>query len=831
MTFPKLEGTAKLFWAAFALLPGFLLAQTASISGSVVDAEARFPLLGATVQVLTAPELVTTADLDGRFKLENVPLGRHALQVSFIGYEARVMEGIVVTSGRPVVLSVELQESVVAMQAAEVTATQDGEVMNEMATVSARAFTVEETDRYAGSRGDPARMASNFAGVQGADDSRNDIVVRGNSPTGVLWRVEGVDLPNPNHFSVPGTGGGPVAIVNNKTLANSDFFTAAFPAEFGNSTAAVFDLRLRNGNQDQWHGSGQLGFLGTEVLAEGPLNREKRSSFLINYRYSTAVIFSALGIDIGTSAVPRYQDGSFKLHVPTGGGGAFSLWGLGGSSSVDILISDQLRPERNIYGDNDRDQFFRTGMGIVGATYTKPINEKTYLKTTLAISRDWQDSRHEFVSRDLSFEGGDTTFTNVSTQPLMAYLFDKKRVSLAAHANRKLDVKRGTATLRFGLNADAMLWAFNDSIKPFVWQPDPNMQDSTLTLGEFGRRWDANMTSLLVQPFAQVKWRPSEPWTVTAGLHAMADTRSGAISLLEPRLGAQYVTAGGTVWSAGAGLHSQMQTPYLYASSPAPYPSNGDPLAMPNANMDFTKSLHTVVGMSRRLGDLWTMKAEAYFQYLYDIPVADTTNAWGAANTSYSLINAGGGFSRLFPDTLVNAGQGRNYGVELTLARAFRDGWFVLFTGSVFDAKYTGADGIYRNTDFNGRYAWNALASKEWKLGTSFSLVTGAKCTMVGGRWYGEVDTEQSDLLRELVWDDATRNTLQFDDYFRFDLKTNLTWNRPSTTHELGIDWVNILGTENVLKLTYAPDDASENSVREEYQLGFLPIFFYRVDF
>ncbi len=835
MTYLKFERSTKLFGvflAAFlAVSPVLSSAQTASITGSVIDAEARYPLLGATVQVLTVPDLVTIADLDGRFKLDAVPLGRHALQVSFIGYESRVLEGVVVTSGRPVVLSVELQESVVAMQAAEVTATQDGEVMNEMATVSARAFTVEETDRYAGSRGDPARMASNFAGVQGADDSRNDIVVRGNSPNGVLWRVEGVDLPNPNHFSVPGTGGGPVAIVNNKTLANSDFFTAAFPAEFGNSTAAVFDLRLRNGNQDQWHGSGQLGFLGTEVLAEGPLNREKRSSFLINYRYSTAVIFSALGIDIGTSAVPKYQDGSFKLHVPTRGGGAFSLWGLGGSSSIDILISDQLRPERNIYGDNDRDQYFRTGMGILGATYTKPINEQTYLKTTLAVSRDWQDSRHEFVTRDLSFSGGDTTFTNVSTEPLMGYLFDKKRVSLAAHANRKLAVQRGTATLRFGINADAMIWAFNDSIKPFVWEPDSNMEDSTLTLGPVGRRWDASMTSLLIQPFAQVKWRPSEPWTVTAGLHAMADTRSGATSLLEPRLGARYVTAGGTVWSAGTGLHSQMQTPYLYASSPAPYPSNGDPLATPNANMDFTKSLHTVVGMSRRLGDLWTMKAEAYYQYLYDIPVADTTTAGGAANTSYSLINAGGGFDRLFPDSLVNGGQGRNYGVELTLARAFRDGWFVLFTGSLFDAKYTGADGIYRNADFNGRYAWNALASKEWKLGTSFSLVTGAKCTMVGGRWYGGVDAEQSDQFRELVWDDATRNTRQFDDYFRFDLKTNLTWNRPSTTHELGIDWVNVLGTENVLKLTYAPDDASDTSVREEYQLGFLPIFFYRVDF
>jgi hypothetical protein len=815
---------------------------TSSISGTVVDAEARYPLMGATVQVLTLESVVTAADLDGRFVIDKVPVGRHALRVSFMGYEPRVIEGVVVTSGRPVVLEVELQESVVAIQAAEVTATREGEVMNEMATVSARAFTVEETDRYAGSRGDPARMASNFAGVQGADDSRNDIVVRGNSPSGVLWRVEGVDLPNPNHFSVPGTGGGPVAIVNNKTLANSDFFTAAFPAEFGNSTAAVFDLRMRNGNQDQWHGSGQLGFLGTEVLAEGPLNRDKRSSLLINYRYSTAVIFSALGIDIGTSAVPKYQDGSFKLHVPTGGGGAFSLWGLGGNSSVDILISDQVKPERNIYGDNDRDQFFRTGMGIVGATYTKPVNERTYVKSTLALSRDWQDSRHEFVTRDLVTMEGDTFFTNISTQPLMAYLFDKRRVSMAVHANRKLEVSRGTASLRFGVNADAMFWAFNDSIRPFEWEPDSAGLDSALTLGDFGRRWDADMSSLLIQPFVQVKLRPSEAWTFTAGLHAMADSRSGAKSLLEPRVGAQFVSAGGTAWSLGAGLHSQMQTPYLYASSPGPDPlalpgpDGRVPLAMPNQQMDFTQSFHSVLGVSRRLGDLWSFKTEVYWQELYDIPVADLGTVWGRANTSYSLINAGGGFSRLFPDTLVNEGRGRNKGVELTLARAFREGWFVLFTGSLFDAQYTGADGVYRNTDFNGGYAWNALASKEWKLGSSLSLVTGAKCTMVGGRWYGEVDEAQSLIQRELIWDDATRNTKQFDDYFRLDLKTNLTWNRPSTTHELGVDWVNILGTENVLKLTYAPDDASADDpnyspVREEYQLGFLPIFFYRVDF
>ena len=214
-------------------------------------------------------------------------------------------------------------------------------------------------------------------------------------------------------------------------------------------------------------------------------------------------------------------------------------------------------------------------------------------------------------------------------------------------------------------------------------------------------------------------------------------------------------------------------------------------------------------------------------------PIADTTTAWGQANGSYSLANAGSSFDRLFPGTLTNAGTSRNYGVEATISRAFRDGWFVLVNGSVFDAQFQGADNQWRNTNYNGRYALNALGSREWRLNErGLSLVTGAKCTMVGGRWYGPVDVAASNQLREIIYEDADRNTLQFKDYFRLDLKTNLTWNRPTATHELGIDFVNILGTQNVLKLTYAPDENGnpEDSIREEFQLGFLPIFFYRVD-
>src|SRR6476660_8936810 len=213
-------------------------AQTQTLRGTVTDYDSKFPLVGVNVILYRDSVIakVVSTDENGNFKMENVPVGRNKIKFSYIGYEEQTMDNVIVTSGKEVVLNVAMNESVHEINEVVVSAFKPGETRNEMATVSARPFTIEETDRYAGSRGDPARMASNFAGVQGADDSRNDIVIRGNSPGGVLWRLEGVDIPNPNHFSVPGTTGGPVSMLNSKTLGNSDFFTGAFPAEYGNAT-------------------------------------------------------------------------------------------------------------------------------------------------------------------------------------------------------------------------------------------------------------------------------------------------------------------------------------------------------------------------------------------------------------------------------------------------------------------------------------------------------------------------------------------------------------------------------------------------------------------
>ena len=367
-----------------------------TIKGKIVDKESQFPLPGVTVMVTTVdPVIGAVTDIDGSYKLKNVPIGRHSVRVSYVGYTQQELITLV-TSGKEVILNVSIEESAEVLDAVQIVAGSDHKVNNDMALVSARVFSVEETERYAGSRGDPARMVSNFAGVGGADDSRNDIVIRGNSPLGVVYRVEGVDIPNPNHFAISGTSGGPTSMLNNKLMANSDFFTGAFPAEYGNSTSGIFDLKLRAGNNEKREWTAQFGVLGAELMAEGPFKKGKSASYLFMYRYSTLGMFQAAGIDVGTNALPQYQDLSFKMNFPFKKGGNLALWGIGGNSGIDILISDQKdTSEIDLYGQNDRDQYFSTGMAIGGLTYTKPLNEKTFVKTTLGGSYERQSTKHD----------------------------------------------------------------------------------------------------------------------------------------------------------------------------------------------------------------------------------------------------------------------------------------------------------------------------------------------------------------------------------------------------------------------------------------------------
>jgi hypothetical protein len=394
----------------------------------------------------------------------------------------------------------------------------------------------------------------------------------------------------------------------------------------------------------------------------------------------------------------------------------------------------------------------------------------------------------------------------------LKYNFSQQKYSAILNWFTKINAKN---SVQAGINNDLYHFNFIDSVN--------NINFGEPGFNQWRVRWDAEEFALLTQPFVQWKHRFNDFISLTAGVHSQYFSLNNSFSPFEPRLGLHWALPANQAIAFGMGMHSQMQASYNYFY--AKEIINGQ-LVPHNKNMGFTRSNHFVLSYEKILGNNLRFKAETYYQHLYDIPVTRIPS-------SFSLVNTGAGFSRFFPNDLVNEGTAKNYGLEFTLERFFSQGYFFLITTSLFESKFRGSDGILRNTDFNGNYAINTLFTKEFKLGINSSISLGTKLTAAGGRRYGPVELEESIREKDVVYVDALRNSLQLRDYFRTDLRVNYRLNRRRVTHEIAIDFVNILNTQNVLKLTFAPNKINPqlNPIREEYQLGFLPLFYYKIDF
>lgn len=789
--------------------PGlFSQSITQTIRGTIIDKETNAPLEGVSIAVWKDSSLLngSLSAQDGSFRLEKIPVGRVNLSASYIGYQRIFLPNVLVNSGKEVVLNLEMESAVQDLKAVEISGVRKGETINEMAVLSARSFSVEETERYAGSRGDPARMASNYAGVSGTDDSRNDLVIRGNSPFGVIYRVDNVVIPNPNHFAIAGATGGSVAILNDRMLTTSDFLTGAFPAEFGNAIAGVFDIRFKTGNNERPEFTAQLGMLGAEVFGEGPFSKKGKSSYLFNYRYATLEGLVKLGIDIGTDAIPKYQDLQFKLNFPMKNGDNLSLFAIGGYSQINFITSNKLKPElRDIYASTDQDEYFRAGLGILGITYMHLVNDHAYSKVSLAASTQYNKDNFYRVIRHVDSLTGNFVVDTMYNK--LNYLLLNTRYTLSFLRNDKLSAR---SAIRYGISTDLYQPNFTDSI---LLEPALNID-----VPDF--RWKKRLdihdgVHLLIQPFIQWKYALSEKISTVIGLHAQYFTLNNRFSL-EPRFSIKWQFKPNQSLAFGTGLHSQLLPVYQYFVQ-------DDAGNNYNKNLDYMRSFHAVIGYDVFFKKDIRIKAEMYFQQLWSLPV-DT------APSSYNMLNEGSGFDRFFPSKLTNKGLGRNMGIEVTLEKFFTHHWFFMFTGSVYDSRLQGSNGKWYNSDFNGQYMMNALGTKEFKWGKKRlnTIGIGGKITFGGGQRYTPYDTLLSQQHEDPVVVDSLRNTQQFKPYFRFDIKLNYRCNTKRFTHEVGIDLVNITFQKNILRLQYvSPQQPKE----EIYQLGFLPLFYYRLDF
>ena len=437
------------FLLAF-ILVSYVFAQTQVIRGTISDTDSKSPLIGATIQVLNQePVIGSSTDIHGNFRLEKVPYGRVDLLVQSIGYEEKIIQNILVTAAKEVILSIEMTESIEKLEEVVVTAQKDKtEVLNEMALVSARSFSVEETQRYAGAFNDPARLVSSFAGVNSNAEGDNDIVVRGNSPKGILWRLEGVEIPNPNHFADEGSTGGPINALNSNMLANSDFFSGAFAPEYGNALSGVFDMKYKKGNNQTREYTASASTLGIDFTAEGPFKKGYNGSYIANYRYSSLQLISDLGV-IDFGGVPKYQDAALNVNLPLNKDNHLSIFGLGGISSIAA-------EESHDNGDPAYRGIFGSKLAVFGVSHVRFFNEKAFLKTTLAYSGTELESIDEYVNEGQQYYETHNAAINKNTFRLLSTF------NFKLSAQHKLET--GVILSRKGYITDVQTYNYEEEI-------------------------------------------------------------------------------------------------------------------------------------------------------------------------------------------------------------------------------------------------------------------------------------------------------------------------------------------------------------------------------
>lgn len=766
---------------------------TQTVRGKVLDKDSKTPLAGVTIILLNSNPLIgTSTDSNGEFVLKNIPLGRQSFQASYLSYKKYILSDIEVNSGKQLVLEINLEESVTALEEISVISYKNKTVgSNEMSSISSRTFSVEEAGRYAGSLNDVSRMATNYAGVTNGDDSRNDIIIRGNSPNGLLWRLEEMEIPSPNHFTSVGSSGGPVSMLNYNVIANSDFMSGAFPAEFGNATSGVFDINLRNGNNSKREYMAQVGAMGTECMLEGPFAKNYKGSYLVNYRFSTTSILRAMNIDFGYPGRADYQDISYNIKLPLNEKNEISLFGIGGNSNYRMLYQDKSGHDFSPDPAETDNNYFISSTGAFGVTLKNRVGRDTYIKTVVGFSG---------VDESMKADSVDIQTDDITTR----YRSSNYQYKYTAHSyiKSKLNAKN---KVRFGIIVDRNSYHFNT--KQIVYQP---VELKPIRMGS-GIAW-------LIQAYGQWNYSFTDNLAATGGLHYQYFGLNHD-NILEPRLSFRWNFLPRQSLTFGYGLHSQLQLLPIYMVA------TNTPVAVINSNkaLRFNKSRQFVAGYNYMIAHNTAIKIETYYQRLYDFPV-DQSNK----SSSFSGVNEGMSYIFTEKDSLVNNGTGRNIGIELTLERFFNKGFYYLITGSLFDSKYKGSDGIERNTAFNGNYVFNMLAGKEIQTGKNAKFVFDIKISTAGGKRFTPIDEEASQLAGRAILIDDQAFSKQFKNYFRTDFKVTFRFNGFGKTQEFFLNLDNVFNNKNIFAQIY---NTHSNQLEYVYQLGLFPTFQYKIFF
>lgn len=757
-----------------------------TVRGIITDQFTEAPIPGVEVKILKGGKVLMHAisNHNGLFKIEKVELGTYDVLFKHLQYYSFISPGVEISVSKEIVMDVKMELSINALTEVEVSPPKlRGQPVNEMATTSSYAIQADDAKRIAGGLDDPIRVAGTLPGVTSATGfSENFISIRGNSPRSLKYIMEGIELPNPTHFSRIGSAGGTFTIFSLQLLDKSDFYTGAYSAQYGNALGGVFDAKFRKGNQQKHEHIIQAGVLGLDIASEGPLSKSKKASYAINYRFGLV----GLARLIGYPTQPTYQDLSFTLNFPLTKRSNLQFFAIGGTSLRDRLAEkDSSLWEESIDRTN---LILKSEMGSIGAVYKLFLTDQTVFKATGAISYTNQIDNKQYVKDDYSLV--DQRTNTYKSMP----------ISFAASLKHKFSKRH------FHITGLSYSNTYHD------WRSSRYIFNSQTEIVPFNGSGVSNE----LQAYTLSKFLLTNKWHLNTGIHyTYYDVNKG--QALEPRVSIDYKINTKHSLSASFGVHSQIEHFATYWYTDKASTSN----LHPNKQLKFAKSNHYIVGYK---GKVWTnhsLRIEAYYQQLSNIPI-DPTGTFSTINMSelqdIRLLN--------------NNGTGENYGLDIGFERYTENGLYYIFNGSIYKSLYTGGDNVKRSTAYDNKYNLKLLLGKEYKLkekgGKYKAFAWNTNLAILGGAPYTPVDLIASEVEQETIYNESIAFTKRDNQLIFLDFTFSYKINSSRRRSVWALQIKNLFSNGNAIYREY--DTVTKEEVIVPSSSVF-PVLSYRLEF
>ncbi len=737
--------------------------KTGVVRGVIKNKQTQETIVGATVTV-EGTQLGAAADLDGNYRISNVPVGSYNLKASIVGYKPQSKFNVSVTSGNDQVINFELEETGTDLKEFEITfdKNKSASAVDMVTPLSVQTLTTEEIRSNPGGNFDISRVVQVLPGVAGSSSAsfRNDIIIRGGAPNENVFYLDGIEIPVLNHFQTQGSSGGPAGMLNVSFIEDVKLSSSAFDARFDNALASVFQFKQREGNPERL--SGNLRLSSTEFAAtfEGPIN--KKTNYLVSARRSyLQLLFEAIDLPIR----PNYWDFQYKVSHKINAKTTLNFIGIGAIDEFNFGVPRESSPDKTyiLNSTPSIDQWnYTTGASI------KRLVKNGFVNVAL--------SRNMFNNQLDRFENKDEGNENARILKVRSQEIENKL---------RIDVNKFVNNWKFAYGVSAQYVKFNNELYNRIVKGDT--LDNGIVIPQFEIKSNSNINFLKYGAFANASKRFfNEKLLISAGLRTDGNTfTDGGNNLgqtLSPRLSLSWKVA--PKWNINASIGDYYKIPTYTVLG---FKDKEDEFA--NRNAKYIRSTHYVGGFEFVPKEELRFTVEGFYKRYSNYPVSDTNGI--------SLANLGGSFDVLGNEAISSIGGGETYGAEFYFQQKLVKRIFVVFSYTFVRSRFSGKDGRLIASTWDNQHLVSALFGYKLKRGWEL----GAKFRFAGGSPYTPFDSVSSRFnfatTGQGVLDFSRLNTERLINFSQLDIRIDKKFYFKKSTLDVFIDLQNAMRAKN----------------------------------